>query len=279
VSFLPLYPETAVASLAELVSVVEVVVRAAVRSADRPTGGDLTTAGLRGTIWTAHHFYDRFHQRSKQFFSAERTAGRLTLKMPPDGWLLARERGLSDLLSPAAIAAVVHQIVGIEGWLTWIFHGASSIPSGDFDPSVVLYEECASVRWSLSALQNRFMSVTGRQPVCGSHALEALDLPEEELAQCRIVLLRAIFLPAWLQLSAEDGGVLEALVVLEEFARGGHAFLNSPATRQRLIASRLDREEGDLSRDVDIVQIVAGLEFGISSILPAMHEAEAVRQH
>jgi hypothetical protein len=273
VHFSPLQPEMAVASLARLAELVKVVVCAVVQGEERTAPSEEPEAGLRGTIWTAHHYYDRFPQRSKQYFSAERVAGRLSLKMPPDGWLLARERGLSDLLLPSAIAAVVEKLTDTEGWLRWIFHGASSIPSGDYDPSVVLYEECASVRWSLLALQDRFESVIGERPLGGAPVLEALDLPEEDLFQHRHLLLRAIFLPAWLELAAQDGGVLEALTVLEEFAREGHAFLNSPSTRLCLNtgAGTGAPDGGERGGGGDIVQIVAGLQFGISSMLTAMH--------
>jgi hypothetical protein len=264
VRFLPGNEEVSVTTLAQLAAVVESVVRSTVKGESDPSLHELAPEGLRGTVWTAHHFYDRFPQKSKKFFSVERAAGRVALKMPPDGWLLARERGLSDLLSAAALSGVVEKLVGTESWLRWVFHGASSIPSGDFDPSVVFYEECASIRWSLLTLRERYERITVRLVTPGAAELAQLDLPEEDLQAHRTLLLRSIFLPAWLEFAVEEGGVLETLSVLEEFSREGHGFLNSPRTRQNL--SQTDEHE-------DIVQIVAGLGFALSSILPAVGEA------
>jgi hypothetical protein len=223
------------------------------------------------TVWSAHHYYDRFSRSIKAGLAEIRGERDGTLRMPPDGWLLARERGLSEILSLRALADVVAQLSTEELWVRWIMHGASTIPSGDFDPAVVLFDELASPRWGLQALCER-IERTGGGPVLSTAGVDvsapsegSFDVAEETLMKFHPLLLRAVFLKGWVSLAAFEGSVLEGLTVLEEFIREAHAFLNSPSIRQAL---HTGGGEADPTTYEDIVQILAGLNFALSGILP-----------
>lgn len=212
-------------------------------------------------VWTSHHYHDRLGQEVKRTFVEARNAGTGFLKIPSDGWLLSRERALSELLSTAALEKVVRRLSGTEAWLRWIHHFASSIPSGDLDPSVALYDECASPRWTLQVLYQRVAHLI----------LPGLQGGEREMVEAivsspltdRDLLLRALFLPALTARAIREGEVVAWSTVVEDFAARAHRLLNAPHFRAAL-------KNGDV--DGRLVQINAGLVLGIVGILPAVTE-------
>jgi hypothetical protein len=225
---------------------------------------DTATSHLAGcvSVWTAHHFYDRLSKSTRESLAKLKEGSMPLLKMPPDGWLLARDRALSELLTVESLKGVLARLTSDELWLRWVLHMASSIPSGDLDPSVALYNELASPRWGVQALEDRVKylragNTSGRPLLLSEHPME-VDI--EVIEKFRPLVLRAIFLPVWVKVSAFEGNVLEAVTVLEEFIREAHAFLNAPSVRQAL--------ESPKGEDDEIVQIVAGINFALSSIIP-----------
>lgn len=212
-------------------------------------------------VWSAHHYHDRLSREVKQWFVETRNAGTGILKIPSDGWLLSRERALSELLSSSALEKVVRRLSGREAWLRWIHHLASSIPSGDLDPAVALYDECASPRWSLQVLHQRVCQLVSPHTIESEPHLRdrVLSLPLRE----RGLLLRALLLPALTARAVREGEVVAWSTVAESFAAQAHAVLNAPHYRAAL-------KKGDLSPDV--MQINAGLVLGVVGILPAITE-------
>ena len=212
-------------------------------------------------VWSAHHYHDRLSREVKQWFVETRNAGTGILKIPSDGWLLSRERALSELLSSSALEKVVRRLSGREAWLRWIHHLASSIPSGDLDPAVALYDECASPRWSLQVLHQRVCQLVSPLTIESEPHLRdrVLSLPLRE----RGLLLRALLLPALTARAVREGEVVAWSTVAESFAAQAHAVLNAPHYRAAL-------QKGDLSPDV--MQINAGLVLGVVGILPAVTE-------
>ena len=55
------------------------------------------------TVWTSHHYHDRLSREAKRAFVESRNAGTSFLKIPAEGWLLSRDRVLSELLSSASL--------------------------------------------------------------------------------------------------------------------------------------------------------------------------------
>jgi hypothetical protein len=254
-----------VTSPSEVARLVERLVRYAVERCNQAMVlEDVATSDLDGcmTVWTAHHFYDRLPKASRDSLAKLWDGGRSVLRMPPDGWLLARDRALSELLTVDSLKQVLERLDSEEVWLRWVLHMSSSIPSGDLDPSVALYNELASPRWGLQSLESRLehladrLTSIGRPPV-GSQPME---VDHEVMGKFQTLALRAIFLPVWVKVSAFEGNVLEGIAVLEEFIREAHSFLNAPSVRVAL-----ERARGE---DDEIVQIVAGLTFALSSIIP-----------
>lgn len=219
-------------------------------------------------VWTSHHYHDRLSKELKRAFADLRHSGAGTLKMPPDGWLLSRDRALAELLSAPSLRKTVSRISSNEAWLRLLFHFASSTGSGDLDPAVALYEECASPRWSLQVLRERVDSLV-RPHLPGPveelrRAVVSSDLAERQLS------LRALFLPALTGRALREGEVLAWSIVLEEFAARAHAILNAPHFRAALRA-------GSLS--ASMLQINASLALGVESILSVITEEECVRHH
>lgn len=212
-------------------------------------------------VWTSHHYHDRLAQDVKRSFVEARNAGTGFLKIPSDGWLLSRERALSELLSTRSLENVIRRLSDTEAWLRWIYHFASSIPSGDLDPSVALYDECASPRWALQVLYQRIAQLI----------LPRLQGGEREMVEAivstplaeRALLLRALFLPALTARAIREGEVVAWSTVVEDFAARAHSLLNAPHFRAAL---KNEDVEGRL------VQINAGLALGIVGILPAVTE-------
>lgn len=261
-------PEDArvVSSSAEVVDLVRRAVERCLRNeAESRLGYELPSrllnAGAPVTVWTSHHYHDRLSKLVKQSFVDARNAGEGALKIPSDGWLLSRERALSELLSTRSLESVVKRFSTKESWLRWIHHFASSVPSGDLDPSVSLYDERASPRWSLQVLLQRVgelvsprVSGTGRDLIT-----QVIGAPLRE----RELLIRSLFLPLLTERAIREGEVLAWSSVVEEFAARAHALLNSPAFR---VALNHD------SASAQLMQINAGLVFGIVGILPAVSE-------
>ena len=212
-------------------------------------------------VWSAHHYHDRLPRDVKQWFVEARNAATGILKIPSDGWLLSRERALSELLSSAALEKVVRRLSGREAWLRWIHHMASSIPSGDLDPAVALYDECASPRWSLQVLYQRVRQLVAPSTSESERALldRIVSLPLRD----RDLFLRALLLPALTARAVREGEVVAWSTVAEHFAARAHAVLNAPHYRAAL-------QKGDLTDEV--MQINAGLVLGVVGILPAITE-------
>jgi hypothetical protein len=213
------------------------------------------------TVWTSHHYHDRLSKHAKQAFVEARNAGGGTLKIPPDGWLLSRDRALSELLSSRSLEAVVRRLSTKEAWLRWIHHFACSVPSGDLDPSVALYDETASPRWTLQVLHQRVQELVSPQVRASGRDLIA-QVVAAPIAD-RGLLLRALFLPLLTERAIREGEVLAWSSVVEEFAARAHALLNSPSFRVALNRDGASEQ---------LMQINAGLVFGIVGILSAVSE-------
>ncbi len=207
-------------------------------------------------VWTSHHYFDRLSKVSLSQLNAAREAGRISIRMPNDGWLLSRERVLSELITLPYLRKVVARLSGTSQWLRWIFHAASPIPSGDFDPAVALYDEGASPLWNVQALFDRFERIVGSVPVQVEPPALG-NIPD----RWRALIVRAAFLPVWTARAVREGEIPGWSKVLCDFAAQAHAFLNAPASRQAL---------GQGSSNNELRQIVASVEFGLSSILPVV---------
>jgi hypothetical protein len=144
---------------------------------------------------------------------------------------------------------------------------ASATPSGDLDPSVALYDECASPRWSLQVLHTRLVALASS--VAATPRTELLAGLRDFLAEDRVIALRALFIPMLTDRAIEDGEVLGWISAVEEFAARAHARLNAPHFRAALSKSSLSH---------DNVQIIASLVFGITSILSVVTEDVCERQ-
>lgn len=213
------------------------------------------------TAWTSHHFHEQLPREVKKFFSDARREGHVSLRMPPDGWLLSRDRALSEILSPERIARVVERLRSEELWSRWMLHMASATPSGDLDPSVALYDECASPRWSARMLHERLESlVPERYDLSPSESINQIG---DFLQVDREMALRALFLPRLTGRALREGEVLGWMGTVERFLARGHALLNAPSVRASLIKTPLSAEN---------LQIIASLLFGIASILPVVTE-------
>jgi hypothetical protein len=213
------------------------------------------------TVWTSHHYHDRLSAEVKRAFVDARLSGVSSLRIPGDGWLLSKERALSELLSAAALEKVIRRLSSEEQWIRWIHHFASSIPSGDLDPSVALYDECASPRWGVQALYQR-VSQLGAQDLPGEPRALREILLKGALRE-RALAIRALFLPALTARAVAEGDVVSWSAVVQDFAAIGHLRLNSPHYRAAL-------REGGIGEHV--VQINAGLALGLAAILPAFTE-------
>ncbi len=215
-----------------------------------------TTSPCRITVVAAHHYHDTLPQPTKAKLGELKLCDAISLRMPGDGWLISRDRALPEILSAASLRRVVEQLSSEDGWLRWLFHAVSSVPSGDYDPMVALFDECASPLWSVRMLHERFVDLVGAGRISGLRP-EITQLPASQ----RELLLRSLFLPAWCGRAVEEGEVLGWMMVVERLASQGHAFLNTPETRRAIGAGALSGPEA---------QILAGLGFGLSSILPVV---------
>jgi hypothetical protein len=214
-------------------------------------------------IWTSHHYHERLDQRSVKEIASLRISGSARVTMPEDGWLLSRDRALSEILSGRSLGRVIEKLVNRDKWARFLFHAASTIPSGDFDPAVALFDECSSPLWSMRALMERY-----------SRFSELLPLPinRDKVAQSirgvksyRNLLLSGLFLPVYTARAIAHNEVQAWCEAFERLSREGHAFINAPATR-------LSLERG--LQDEMILEIAAGLGFGVSCIVPVVRVME-----
>jgi len=217
-------------------------------------------AGQPCTVWTAHHYFDRLSASALGMLNSARQQGRIVVRMPNDGWLLSRERALSELLTARNLQRVVDRLDTPALWLRWIFHAASPIASGDFDPAVALYDEGASPLWNVQVLVERFERLVG--PIRRAECPPALrNAPPE----WRALALRALFFPVWSVRAIREGEIPAWSQVLQDLSVQGHALLNSPTTRAAIASGGV---QGELQ------QIVASVEFGLSSILSVVATEE-----
>ena len=212
-------------------------------------------------VWTSHHYHDRLGRDVKRAFVEARNAGTGFLKIPSDGWLLSRERALSELLSMGSLEKVMRRLSGKETWLRWIHHFASAIPSGDLDPSVALYDECASPRWTLQVLHHRVAQLI--LPRIHGGEREMIEAIVSTTLSDRDLLIRALFLPALTARAIREGEVVAWSTVAADFAARAHGLLNAPHFRAALTNGEIDGR---------LMQINAGLALGIVGILPAVTE-------
>lgn len=214
-------------------------------------------------IWTSHHYHERLDQRSVKEIASLRISGRARVTMPEDGWLLSRDRALSEILSARSLGRVIEKLVNRDKWARFLFHAASTIPSGDFDPAVALFDECSSPLWSMRALMERYSRFSGLLPI---------PINRDKVAQSirgaksyRNLLLSGLFLPVYTARAIAHNEVQAWCEAFERLSREGHAFINAPATR-------LSLERG--LQDETIREIAAGLGFGVSCIVPVVRVME-----
>lgn len=212
------------------------------------------------SVWTTHHYHERFSRDVKSAFAAARGRG-VALLMPADGWLLSRDRALAEVLHSSALAKVVARLSSHDAWYHFLFHAAGTIPSGDFDPAVALFEESSSPLWSLRMLVGRYrrFGEMFNLPLSKTVVEDLVDsLPEP-----RELIVRPLLMPAYSAqaiVRADLGSWCEAV---ERMAQRAHAFINAPETCLAVARKTLNSNTG---------KIAAGLGFGVSCILPLVVE-------
>lgn len=210
-----------------------------------------------GAVWTTHHYHERLSGASKKTLGHLRESQQIRVTMPADGWLLSRDRALSELLAPKSIRKVVDKILGHDGWLRFLFHLASTTPSGDFDPGVALFNECSSPLWNMRMLRDRFSRFGTWLPARLSK--DALSEFIRGVEARRAFVLTGLFMPVYTARAIVHNEVAVWCAAVERFAREGHAFVNAPSTRLALEAKQVN----DSAQE-----IAAGLGFGLSCIVP-----------
>jgi hypothetical protein len=223
-------------------------------------------------IWTTHHYHERLSDNVKKSLSQMRRAGLLQVTMPADGWLLSRDRALSEILSAKAVRRVIDRIAemesqGRDGWRRLLFHLASSTPSGDFDPAVALFDECASPLWSMKSLVSRFQRFKGAVP----RLISKPELVQSiwEVEPYRKLVLSALFLSVYTARAILHNEIEAWCGAFERLAQEGHRFINTPSTR-----NYLEKMGGTDS----CMQIAAGLGFGLSCIVALVMEERCADQ-
>ncbi len=213
------------------------------------------------TVWTTHHFHERLPSAARNGLSQARVGGLIRLVMPLDGWLRSRDRALLELLGSESLKRVVNRLSGDQGWSRFLFHAASTVPSGDFDPAVSLFDECSSPLWSLQVLVERFkrFSAVGTLPFDRDRVVQAVTT----LGLERKLSAQALLLPVYTARAVTHAEVAEWCEALEKICQRGHAFINAPQTRLALERGALDEQS---------CEIAASLGFGLSSILPVFME-------
>jgi hypothetical protein len=219
-------------------------------------------------LWMAHQHSEALHASERELLDKNRIGGTLVIRMPNDGWLLSRERVLSELLEPTLLARVVARLTTDDAWCRWVFHLASAVPSGDLDPAVAQFDDYASPLYGARVLVQRLRRLRAAQGAALKPVLSAADAPFELTGRLKFLkasgeldtlVARSLFLPAWTVRAASVGEVGTWSQVLMELLGAAHRVLNAPELR-------ID-EESAFSK-----QILAGIEFGISSILRPVAE-------
>ena len=213
------------------------------------------------TVWTTHHYHERLAPEIRHAFASARKNSKVAIVMPADGWLLSRDRGLPELLQVTALRKVIERLDSIDAWYSFLFHASGTVPSGDFDPAVVLFEESASPLWNLRALVDRYRRLWPKQelPVAKGSIEGFLDsIPEP-----RDQIVRPLLLSSYCARAIVLGELGPWSEAIEKVAQRGHVFMNAPETRRAL-------DQGDLNSNSG--KIAAGLALGLSCILPLVME-------
>jgi hypothetical protein len=231
------------------------------REGETRLGIDLPAFAHGAAVWTTHHYHDRLDPQVRRSLACARESSRIRLTMPADGWLLSRDRALSEILGLKSLRRVINAVPGRDGWYRLLFHFASTTPSGDFDPAVALFDESSSPLWNLRVLRARFERFNGWLPMPLSQ--DVLTELIQKVESYRALILCGLFLPVYTARAILHNEVATWCGVVERLAREGHAFINAPSTRLAL-------ERGDL--DASAVEIAAGLGFGLSCIVPLVAE-------
>lgn len=217
--------------------------------------------GVRTFVWTTHHYHDRLAPELRHQLATARSQGTMCPIMPADGWLLSRDRALSEILSSGSLSGTVQKLVTPDLWKRFLFHAGGRVPSGDFDPAVALFDEWASPLWSLHTLSERFKRFQGvwELPVRRESILELIDVVPEP----RELIVASLLMSSFTARAIQRGEMAAWSEALERMTRQGHLFINSPQTRAAIQEGSLDSNSG---------KIAAGLGFGISCILPLIAE-------
>ena len=222
-------------------------------------GGGSSSWG-RAFLWINHQTLSKLSGPVRSLIEARRHSDQIVLRMPNDGWILSRERAIPEILERIALTRVVDRISSLQGWLRWLLHAASSIPSGEFDSSVGLFEEMSSPGWAIAELQKRLSRVASGSLTSTAPDVESpvgsrvIDLPRE----LRTTWLAAVALPTMVTRGAFSGEVLNTMRAIEQTSAYGHSYLNDPAMRLRLHMGKPTAADR---------KILAGLCFTVSSIL------------
>jgi hypothetical protein len=207
-------------------------------------------------VVTSHGYYQLLSAEEREEVNRARKSG-ACINMPPDGWLISRDRALSSLLDRESLSMTIQAVSSAQKWKEFLFHMASAVPSGDLDPSVALFDECASPLWSLHLLQERFYlyaksmelpkdiseRVSSDQSVCAAESLGAVGF----------------LMSSYVNATIEHGSFDEFATLLEDFIDWGHKVINTPRMRGVKCAYQ------DFT--ADDWYLVAGLQQGLSSIL------------
>jgi len=216
----------------------------------------------RVSVWTTHHYHEKLDASFRESLMRMRRSNAAVVTMPDDGWLLSRDRALSEILEPRALRRVIQQLHRSDEWLRLLLHLASTTPSGDFDPAVALFEESASPLWNMRTLLERYGRFGSLLPM----PVSVGDLPQliQQVTAYRKLVLSGLFLPLYTARAILHNDVGAWCGAFERLAREGHAFINAPETRLSLAQN---------AESASCREIAAGLGFGLSCILPLVTEA------
>jgi hypothetical protein len=239
----------------------EVVLSQHKDSAPMTARGNFLATGLFGEttklIVTSHQYYQLLSPDNREEFNRARVAG-VNCVIPHDGWLISRDRALSSLLDSKFLEQTLRDTAQAQKWTEFLFHLGGAVPSGDLDPNVALFDECASPLWSLRLLLerfNRFEEVSSLPPKM------AVQIPEgrriDTLEPGRVA---GFLMPRYVAMTVNSYTLSDFVTMFEGFTDWGHRLINTP--RVRLIK--------DAKRDLSAEEwyLVAGLQQGLSSILP-----------
>lgn len=212
-------------------------------------------------ILTSHACYELMPKQIRDHLNRARKSG-IMVAMPSDGWLLSRDRSLSNLLGPDSLRKHVQEIAEAGRWDMFLFHCAGTVASGDFDPAVALFDECASPLWNLRLLIERFEKIFK-----GSHmpADTGLNLPDHyRMTTQGTDGLRGFFMNHYIALTLQFGMIEDFMEVVEAFVNSGQRFINMPRIRstERFMEDWTEEER----------YFFTGLGRGLSTILPLATE-------